>query len=637
MSAITSVTAPSPVANVMGCFPDSGGCTFRAWALFASAISVKTWNADATTTLTAMAADSAAGGYGSNVWSVYIPGISEGTNYRYEVTGPGGTVYDRVDPQARSIVYPNWTDASQDDSDARSVVTSRDFTWGKAFQAPGWRQLVIYQIHIGTFYNPTIGAANKIDDLIRQISYLKKLGINCVQLLPFVEFASALSLGYDPVLPFALERDYGSPEDFKRLVQALHDAGISVFVDVVFNHLDVSIGGGTPFPYSLYQWDGWNDGLCGIFFYSDMDEMRTPWGPRPNYGRPAVTQFLVDNAMMWLNEYQFDGVRFDSTICIRKRQGNCNDTCVGTDIGVQENFGWELMQAVNNQVNAATPWKLTIAEDLNGDAAITSATSGGGAGFDAQWDTDLMWALRNGLTQAQDSNVDVGAIASAMQNPFEGDVWKRVIYLESHDQADAGRVPALIDPGNPTSWYARKKSMLGFAVVLATPGIPMFFQGAELLDTRLWSPGSAGTPVVPGTMMNFDLLKQWPKLFQFYHDMIQLRQTTPGLCGSGLNVFHVDTDSKVLAWQRWDQGAGIDDVVVVANFSDTSFPSYTIGFPYSGAWNVRLNSDSNDYSDLNDFGSVNSYNTTAGGPGMDGLAQQGNVGIGPYTLIVLTR
>ncbi len=137
MSAITSVTAPSPVANVMGCFPDSGGCTFRAWALFASAMSVKTWNADATTTMTAMAADSAAGGYGSNVWSVYIPGIIEGTNYRYEVTGPGGTVYDHVDPQARSIVYPNWTDASQDATDARSVVTSRDFTWGKKFQRRG--------------------------------------------------------------------------------------------------------------------------------------------------------------------------------------------------------------------------------------------------------------------------------------------------------------------------------------------------------------------------------------------------------------------------------------------------------------------------------------------------------------------
>lgn len=637
MSAITSITAPSPVPNQMGCFLDSGGCTFRAWALFAASLAVKIWNAAGTTTVTPMAPDSASGGYGNNVWSVYIPGITEETNYRYVVGTPAGTTIERVDPQARSIVYPNWTDATQDDSDARSVVTSRDFDWGPAFQAPGWRQLVIYQLHIGTFYNPTIGAANKVDDLIRQIPYLQNLGVNAVQLLPYIEFASPLSLGYDPVLPFAIERDYGSPEDFKRLVQALHSAGMSVLADVVYNHIDVSIGGATPLSYSLFQWDGWNDNACGIYFYSDADEMDTPWGPRPNYGRPAVTQFLVDNAMMWLNEYQFDGVRFDSTICIRKRQGNCQTTCCGADIGVQQNFGWQLMQAVNYQVNSSTPWKLTIAEDLNGNAAITSPTSGGGAGFAAQWDTDLMSALRNALTQAFDSNVDVGAVAFAMQNPFEGDVWKRVIYLESHDQADSARVPALIDPGNPTSWFARKKSMLGFAAVLATPGIPMFFQGAELLDTRPWSPGSAGPPPVPPTLMNFNLLNQYPKLSQFYHDMVLLRKSTQGLCGSGLNVFHVDPTSKVLAWHRWDQGSGADDVVVVANFSDTSFPSYTIGFPYAGNWNVCLNSDANVYSDSNDFGAVNCYNTTAAGPGMDGLQFQGNVGIGPYTLIVLTR
>src|SRR5580700_10167976 len=226
MSAITAVTAPSPVANEMGCFLGLGGCSFRAWALFATSLAVKTWNAAGATTITPMAADTAAGGYGNNVWSVFLPGITEGTNYRYVVGTPAGTTVERVDPFARSIVYPNWTDASPDDSDARSVVTSRDFDWGAPFNAPAWHKLVIYQLHIGTFYNPTIGAANKVDDLIGQISYLQKLGVNAVQILPFIEFASPLSLGYDPVLPYALEKDYGSPQDLKRLVRALHAAGI---------------------------------------------------------------------------------------------------------------------------------------------------------------------------------------------------------------------------------------------------------------------------------------------------------------------------------------------------------------------------------------------------------------------------
>jgi 1,4-alpha-glucan branching enzyme len=627
MSQFTSVVAPSPLKDQMGSFLGDAGCTFRVWALFATGISLKFWKADGTTQTVPMAKDSAAG-YGTDVWSVFVPGIAEECNYRFVIQFAGGSA-ERVDPFARSIVYPNWTTASQDDSDARSVVTSRDFAWGSVFTAPGWDQLVIYQIHIGTFFDPARGGANQIDDLILQIPYLQSLGINAVQFLPFVEFSAPLSLGYDSVLPFAMERDYGTPEDFKRLVQALHAAKIAVLVDVVYNHIDVSATfTSPPYPYSLFQYDGWGGDPCGIFFYGD-DQMDTPWGPRPNYGRPAVAQFLSDNAALWLEEYQADGIRFDSTICIRKRQGSCTTSCCGSDVGWQQNLGWELMQNINNRIDSDQPWKITIAEDLQGNAAITSPTSAGGAGFDAQWDTSLQGALMGALTQASDTNVDVGAIAGAMQN---GNPFSRIIYLESHDQADYQRVPERIDPGDAEGWFARKKSMLGFAVVLTSPGIPMFFQGAELLDWRPWVAGGSSP-----TMMDFSRQAKFPKLFQFYGDMVRLRINRPGLCGSGLNVFEANPSTKVLAYHRWNQGSGTDDVVVVANFSDTSFPSYTIGFPYPGTWYVRLNSDANSYSDSGDFGAVNSYDTTAGPGGWDGMPFAGNVGIGPYSLIVLSR
>jgi 1,4-alpha-glucan branching enzyme len=576
-------------------------------------------------------AEDSADGYGTDVWSVFVPNIAAETNYRFVVTFPGGTV-DRVDPFARSIIYPNWSDATQDTSDARSVTTSLAFNWGPPFNAPGWQELVIYELHVGTFFDPSRGGANKIDDLILQVPYLSSLGVNAVELLPFVEFSAPLSLGYDPVLPFAMERDYGTPYDFMRLVQALHQAGIAIIVDVVYNHIDVSPSDVLPpYPYSLYQYDGWSGDKCGIFFYGD-DQMNTPWGPRPNYGRPAVSRFLSDNAMLWLATYQADGLRFDSTICIRKRQGNCNTTCVGADIGVQENFGWELLQNTNTRIDSTQPWKITIAEDLNGNSAITSPASLGGAGFDAQWDMGLQGALLNALTQPLDSGVDVSAVAAAMQNAFEGDPFKRVIYLESHDQADSERVPNKIDPSNPQSWFAIKKSMLGFAVTLTAPGIPMFFQGAELLDTRPWNPGGSNP-----TMMDFSRQQQFPKLLQFYTDMVTLRKSTPGLCGPNLNVFEANPNTKILAYHRWNQGSGIDDVIVVANFSDTTFPNYTIGFPYPGTWYLRLNSDANIYSDQNNFGATNSYNTTAGPVPYDNMPYSGNIGIGPYTLIVFTK
>ncbi|HWE01291.1 MAG TPA: alpha-amylase family glycosyl hydrolase [Tepidisphaeraceae bacterium] len=631
MSFPASVTAPSPLPDQMGCVLHDGGCTFRAYAIFATAISVKIWASDGVTTNTFPLAKDTADGYGSDVWSVFLPGVIAETNYRYVVTFTGGSA-ERADPFARSIVYPNWTDATQDDSDARSVVTSRDFSWGAPFSAPGWRELVIYQLHVGTFFDPTQGGASKMDDLIDQIPYLQALGVNAVQFLPFVEFSAPLSLGYDTVLPFAMERDYGKPQDFMRLVQALHAAKMSVLVDVVYNHIDVAPSfTAPPFPYSLFQWDGWGGDPCGIYFYGG-DEMDTPWGPRPNYGRAAVARYLGDNAMMWLSEYQVDGIRFDSTGCIRLRQGNCGTFCCGSDIGVERNFGWELMAGINDRVDAGQPWKLTIAEDLNDNGAITNPTSSGGAGFDAQWDTDLQSALIAAITEADDSWIDVGAVAFKMQNPSEGDPFKRIIYLESHDQADGQRVPAKVFPSDPENWYARKKSILGFAVILTTPGIPMFFQGAELLDGRTWSPGGSNP-----TMMDFTRQKKFPNLFQFYCDMVRLRIQSPGLAGSGLNVFQANPATKVLAYHRWNQGSGNDDLVVVANFSGTSFPSYTIGFPYPGTWRVRLNSDANAYSDSNDFGSVNSYDTQAGPGGWDGMPYVGNVGIGPYSMIVLSR
>ena len=169
------------------------------------------------------------------------------TTYRYVITyapdAQAPATAEHADPWGRAIVYPNWTTATRDDSDARSLVTSSDFAWGAAPSLTDWHQTVLYQLHVGSFAQTAAGAADPIGDLIAQIPYLQRLGVNAVQLLPFTEFASALSLGYNSVLPFAIERDYGTPNDFKRLVAALHAAGMRVLIDVVFNHIDTDEGG----------------------------------------------------------------------------------------------------------------------------------------------------------------------------------------------------------------------------------------------------------------------------------------------------------------------------------------------------------------------------------------------------------
>jgi 1,4-alpha-glucan branching enzyme len=208
-----------------------------------------------------------------------------------------------------------------------------------------------------------------------------------------------------------------------------------------------------------------------------------------------------------------------------------------------------------------------------------------------------------------------------------------VIYTESHDADSNGqaRVPEMIWPNNAGSWYSQKRSTLGAALVFTSPGIPMIFMGQEFLEN--------------GWFHDNPLELDWSKtttyagIVQLYRDLIHLRRNwfnnTRGLKGQNTNVFHVNNGAKVLGFHRWDQGGAGDDVIVVLNFANQGYSSYTIGLPRGGLWRVRFNSDWNGYS--SDFGNWSSYDTDAGGGPLDDMPFSGNVGLGPYTAIILSR
>jgi 1,4-alpha-glucan branching enzyme len=622
--------APSPLPNQMGTFLSDVGCSFRTWAPHAAAVGVKVWMLSGQTEIVPMARD-VSDGYGSGCWSVFVPHVQDGQHYRFVITYDGRD-FERVDPFGHCVVYPRWSMATWDDSDARSEVASQEFNWGPPFQAPGWPELVIYQLHVGTFYDVNEQGPASLASIISKLDFLAWLGVNAVQLLPFTEFATEYSLGYNSMLPYAIERDYGRPEEVKRLVQACHDRGMRIIFDVIYNHIDIRVGPaeGPPKPYSLATYDGWRSGSNpdGIFFYGG-DEISTPWGPRPDYGRPEVRRYLRDNALMWLEEFRADGLRFDSTKCIRLRQGSCGTFCCGEDVGDgQRNFGWELMQFVNNEIKARQPWKLTIAEDLDGNDWITKQTNEGGVGFDAQWDTGLRGALRNALEQPTDSGVNVEQVAAAIRASPGGNPFSRVIYLESHDEAKERRVPDAIFPGDAEGRIARKKTMLGTGIILTSPGIPMIFQGHEFLEWQQWSDKKP---------IRWEQKDRFPQYTLFYRDLIHLRTGTSGLYGPHVNVFQANPATKVLAYHRWNQGGEEDDVIIVANFSGQTYQQYVIGFPYAGTWRVCLNSDAPIYSDQDDFGAIHCADSIALSGSWDGMPYHGEVSIGPYSIVVFSR
>jgi len=482
--------------------------------------------------------------------------------------------------------------------------------------------MVIYELHIGTFVidNTLPKPGGIFASAATMLDYLKDLGINAIEIMAAGEFETDTSWGYNPAYIFAIEEQYGGPDGVRALVQEAHKRGIAVIMDVVYNHLGYPAG-------DMWRFDGWSQNAKGgIYFYNDW-RSTTPWGDtRFDYGRPEVRSYILDNARRWLQQRFADGLRWDATGWIRNVYGNNNDP--GNDLPE----GWSLMQAINDEIQQSQPWKISIAEDMQGNEWLTKDTSVGGAGFDAQWEAQFVHALRSAIIPADDSARNIYAVRDVVSHGYNGNAFERVIYTESHDEDANGhsRVPEEIWPGNAGSYFSKKRSTLGAALVFTAPGIPMIFQGQEFLESGYFSDAKP---------LDWTKQQAFPGILTMYRDMIRLRRNwfndTAGLKGQSLHVFHVNDAAKLVAFHRWDRGGPGDDVLVVVNLANQSYDSYTIGFPRDGLWKVRFNSDWNGYNC--DFGNHFSYDTTASQPGTDGMPYSGNVGIGPYTAIILSQ
>lgn len=594
----------------MGSMPiPNGGVGFRVWAPFAKKVFVagefNMWSKT----------DNPLEPEGNGNWSADVPSAQENQQYRYFIQTNSDEEIWRTDPRARRV--------SNDDN---GYIVQPKFFWDSgSFGMPGFNELVIYEVHVATFNAQ--GATGTFDSLIARLDDLKDLGVNAIELLPIFGFPGEHSLGYNPAFPFDIESNYGSDEGFRRFIKSAHDKGMAVIMDVVYNHF-----GPDELDASLRRIDGWfQDRGDGIYFYNDWRRY-SGFGPRPDFGRGEVCDYIRDNVMLWVNEYHVDGFRFDSTINIRNAYGHNNEP--STDIPE----GWYLMQRLNYEIKNHQPSaKITIAEDLQNNEWITkpNAFQGGGAGFDSQWGSQFYWTIREAMIAPLDSSRDMWKVRDVIQQKYGSDAFSRVLYSENHDEARHGRLPEEIYPAQADSYPARKRSTLAAALVLTAPGIPMLFQGQEFLEWGTWSDT---TPLDWSKKSS----RLGGKIFNLYRDLVHLRRNgynnTRGLRGQYVHVHHVNNNDKVLAYHRWQDSGPGDDVVVVANFSHQSFPSYSIGFPREGVWWVRFNSDSDNYSpDGGNFGgyTTRAFPSDAGDP--DFMPCRGNVGIAPYSVLILSQ
>jgi 1,4-alpha-glucan branching enzyme len=438
--------------------------------------------------------------------------------------------------------------------------------------------------------------------------------------MPIMEFSGTFSWGYNPAHPFAVESIYGGPDAFKLFVKAAHEQGIAIIVDVVYNHFG-------PDDLDLWQYDGWSENeKGGIYFYNDK-RSQTPWGEtRPDYGRGEVRQYLRNNALMWFEEYRVDGLRWDMTAFIESIDGNEGNPA--NDIPE----GWSLMQWINEEIQQLFPGKISIGESMRGNPWVTKDVGAGGAGFNAQWDAEFVRSVRQAVIARDDASRDLGAVAKAIESRYDLDVFRRVIFTESHDEVANGRarVPEEIWPGKVDSWFSKKRSTLGSALVLTSPGIPMIFEGQELLEDRWFQ------DKVP---IDWSRAEDEHGILRMYRDLIALRRNllgvTRGLCGQNVHIYRYDDGAKIIAFHRWDKQGPTDSVVVVVNMTNQNCDGYLIGFPRAGLWKTRFNSDSYSYGP--NFANHPTPDVDAHEEEVDGLPCSGKISIGPYTAVIFSQ
>lgn len=552
------------------------GVTFRVWAPAAISVNVagifNGWNNSANP----LTRESVTSG----VWSVDVSAARAGDSYKYVINGS----LWRTDPRSRIV--------NAADNNNSIITSTNSFAWsGDSAAITNASDLVIYEAHVGTFTGP----GGTFTSFTNRLAYLRDLGISTIELMPVNEYPSATSWGYNPGYPFAVERDYGTPDTLKRLVQSAHQHGMLTMLDVVHNHWDEM-----PPQTSLWQFDGSTP--TGPYFYPSDPFTYTPWGPRPDYSRHEVREYINDTFRMWLEEYHISGFRWDAPKHIIY---TTNDVFITNG----------LVMVTNALALMAThyPGTWNIAEDTKEIA-----------GFNYYWDFTFNWEIKSVLTQSDDNFRDMPTIARNV-----GGIPGRIIYTESHDTTGdlngGQRLPVAIHSTDPAGYYGRKRSTLGAVLVMTSPGTPMILQGQELLETNQFSDTRA---------MDWTRTNSQVGTLRLYRDLIHLRRNlegvSAGLLGDATSTYQVDNVNKLVAYSRSDSVNTGSTVVVVANFANTTRTAFPVQFPEAGTWYTLFNSDSTNYA--SDYGNYGSAEVAAAGTPPTGL-----VNIGPYSALIFSR
>ena len=510
----------------------------------------------------------------AGVWELFIPRLTQGEAYKYEIIGPAGPLPLKADPIARQCEIPPAT---------ASVVADPVMPVPQApplrnSEAAGYdKPLSIYEVHAASWMRHFDGRSYSWAELAeRLIPYAVDLGFTHIEMLPIMAHPFGGSWGYQPLGQFAPMPELGSPQDFARFVDRCHQAGLGVILDWVPAHFPTDAHGMAQFDGThLYEHADPREG-----FHQDWNTLIF------NLGRNEVREFLIAGALFWLEHFGVDGLRVDAVASMLYRDYSRKaGEWVPNRYGGRENLeSISFLQELSTVINERCPGALLIAEESTAWPGVTRAASDGGLGFSHKW--NMGW-MHDTLHYLQEEPVNRRYHHDLMTFGLVYAFSERFVLPISHDEVVHGKYSLLGRmPGDEWQKFANLRSYLGF--MWTHPGKKLLFMGCEFGQPKEW---------------NHDVELSWDLLQYESHRGIQgtlralnrVYRTEPALYQRDFDpggfswAVENDRDQSVLAYFRYGH-EGANTVLVVCNFTPVPRHHFRIGVP-GGAWREIFNSD----------------------------------------------
>ena len=506
----------------------------------------------------------------SGIWEIFVADISAGTKYKFAVCGIDGRWVDHADPMARATEIPPLT---------ASLVEESNYQWNdqawidQRSQFQPWRSAVsVYEVHLGSW---KIGLSYK-ELAVELVDYIQQQGFTHVEFLPVTEHPYGPSWGYQVTSFFAPTSRFGSPDEFRFLVDALHNAGIGVILDWVPAHFPKD-------EWALAKFDG-----TALYEHADPRLGEHPdWGTLIfNFGRNEVRNFLVASALYWLTEFHIDGLRVDAVASMLYLDYSREEGQWLPNInGGRENLeAVQLLQEATSTAYKTHPGIMMIAEESTAWSGVTADTTGGGLGFGFKWNMGWMHDTLQYLSQEPIHRV-------YHHNEITFSIlyaWSENFMLPlSHDEVVHGKGQLVNKfPGDRWQKLATLRALYGF--MWAHPGKKLLFMGSEFAQNDEWNENDGLQWYLTEYAEHQGVQKTIAELNSIY-------RSTPALWEKDTNpegftwLVGNDGAANIVAFARWDEYASA--LVSVTNFSPVPHENYQLPFPSAGIWREVLNTD----------------------------------------------